>query len=645
MLSVRDLSVSLGPETAPIDIVSGVSFSIGKREILGLVGESGCGKSITSLAVMGLLPQPGPRIRTGQITLAGADVTQLQPWQRVEAGHGHIAMIFQEPMTSLNPVRRVGDQIAEAVRVHDGVSGAAALARARELLDMVRIPDAALQLSAYPHQLSGGQRQRIMIAIALACRPQVLIADEPTTALDVTIQIQILGLLRDLCNRLGMSILFITHDMGVIAQLVDRVAVMYAGRIVETAAVACAVRSARSSLYPRADGLHAGAKLGRPSPADDTRTGTATRDDCRRLCFRATLRRRARGVPRGDAAAPSRVRGARNALRLPARRWEPGMNRDAILDVRDLKTSFNVKRSGRKYRVQAVDGVSLSLAEGEVLGIVGESGCGKTTVGRSIVRLVQPDSGTINFKGTDVLAARGSTLRELRLNIRMVFQDPYASLNPRRSIGDSVAEAGDINGVFKSRAERTAQITSTLTSVGLDPSFAERYPHELSGGQRQRAGIARAILPTPAVIIADEPVSALDVSVQAQVLNLMMDLREQLKLSMLFISHDLGVIGQISDRVAVMYMGRIVELADTRTILERPLHPYTQALMLAVPRPDPTKRIAGAIETGEPPSQFNRPIGCAYAARCPMANSRCLAEIPLLRPFGQNNRMIACHNL
>ena len=242
-------------------------------------------------------------------------------------------------------------------------------------------------------------------------------------------------------------------------------------------------------------------------------------------------------------------------------------------DVRDVKTSFNVKRSGRKYRVQAVDGVSLSLAEGEVLGIVGESGCGKTTVGRSIVRLVQPDSGTINFKGTDVLAARGSTLRDLRLNIRMVFQDPYASLNPRRSIGDSVAEAGDINGIFKSRADRTVQIASTLTSVGLDPSFAERYPHELSGGQRQRTGIARVILPPPAVIIADEPVSALDVSVQAQVLNLMMDLREQLKLSLLFISHDLGVIGQISDRVAVMYMGRIVELADTRTILRAAASP------------------------------------------------------------------------
>ncbi len=321
------------------------------------------------------------------------------------------------------------------------------------------------------------------------------------------------------------------------------------------------------------------------------------------------------------------------------------MNRDAILDARDVKISFKIKRSGRKYRVRAVDGVSLSLAEGEVLGIVGESGCGKTTMGRSIVRLVQPDSGTIKFKGTDVLTARGSILRQLRLNIRMVFQDPYASLSPRRSIGDSVAEASDINGVFKSRSDRTAQIASTMTSVGLDPSFAERYPHELSGGQRQRAGIARAILPTPAIIVADEPVSALDVSVQAQVLNLMMDLREQLKLSMLFISHDLGVIGQISDRVAVMYMGRIVELADTRTLLQRPLHPYTQALMLAVSRPDPTKRIAGAIEIGEPPSQFNRSIGCAYAARCPMANSRCLAEMPQLRFFGQNTRMIACHNL
>jgi oligopeptide/dipeptide ABC transporter ATP-binding protein len=321
------------------------------------------------------------------------------------------------------------------------------------------------------------------------------------------------------------------------------------------------------------------------------------------------------------------------------------MKRDAILDVRELKTSFDVKRSGRRYRVRAVDCVSLSLAEGEVLGIVGESGCGKTTLGRSIVRLVQPDSGTVNYKGADVMAARGSALHALRLKIRMVFQDPYASLNPRRSIGDSVAEAGDINGIFKSRSERMALITSTLTAVGLDPSYGARYPHELSGGQRQRTGIARAILPTPAVIIADEPVSALDVSVQAQVLNLMMDLREQLNLSILFISHDLGVIGQISDRVAVMYTGRIVELADTRTILKRPLHPYTQALMLAVPRPDPAKRIAGAIETGEPPSQLNRPIGCAYAARCPMANGRCRVETPNLRYFGENTQMVACHNL
>lgn len=321
------------------------------------------------------------------------------------------------------------------------------------------------------------------------------------------------------------------------------------------------------------------------------------------------------------------------------------MSGDAILSVRDLRTSFNVKRSGRRYRVQAVDGVSLSLAEGEVLGIVGESGCGKTTVGRSIVRLVQPDSGAIDFKGADVIGARGAALRELRLNIRMVFQDPYASLNPRRLIGDSVAEAGDINGVFKSRAERSALIGRTLMAVGLDPSFAERYPHELSGGQRQRVGIARAILPTPAVIIADEPVSALDVSVQAQVLNLLMDLREELKLSMLFISHDLGVIGLISDRVAVMYMGRLVELADTSTILDRPLHPYTRALMAAVPTPDPSKRIVGAVELGEPPSHFTRPPGCAYAARCPLAGSRCLAEVPDLRAIGADNRVVACHHV
>ncbi|TPQ30517.1 peptide ABC transporter ATP-binding protein [Bradyrhizobium guangdongense] len=321
------------------------------------------------------------------------------------------------------------------------------------------------------------------------------------------------------------------------------------------------------------------------------------------------------------------------------------MSGDAILEIRDLKVSFRVRRAGRKYQVQAVDGASLSLAEGEVLGIVGESGCGKTTVGRSIVGLVQPDSGAISFRGGEMIGAGGTKLREMRLNVRMVFQDPYASLNPRRTIGDAVAEAGDINGFFKSRAERSAAISATLTAVGLDPSFAARYPYELSGGQRQRVGIARAILPTPSIVIADEPVSALDVSVQAQVLNLMMDLREELRLSMLFISHDLGVIGQISSRVAVMYMGRIVEQAATRAVLDQPLHPYTRALVAAIPKPDPTKRILGAIETGEPPSLFKRPPGCAYAARCPLASDRCLVDVPQLRPAGTDGRAVACHNV
>jgi len=321
------------------------------------------------------------------------------------------------------------------------------------------------------------------------------------------------------------------------------------------------------------------------------------------------------------------------------------MSGEAILDVRDLKVSFSVRRAGRKHRVQAVDGVSLSLAEGEVLGIVGESGCCKTTMGRSIVGLVRPDSGTISFKGADVTGARGASLREMRLNVRMVFQDPYASLNPRRAIGDAVAEAGDINGFFKSRAERSAAIAATLTAVGLDPSFAARYPYELSGGQRQRVGIARAILPTPSIVIADEPVSAIDVSVQAQVLNLMMDLREQLSLSMLFISHDLGVIGRISSRVAVMYMGRIVEQAGTRTVLDHPLHPYTRSLVAAIPKADPSKRILGAIETGEPPSLFKRPHGCAYAPRCPLASERCLVEVPELRSTGADDRTLACHNI
>jgi oligopeptide/dipeptide ABC transporter ATP-binding protein len=321
------------------------------------------------------------------------------------------------------------------------------------------------------------------------------------------------------------------------------------------------------------------------------------------------------------------------------------VNAKTILEVQDLQTSFTVRRAGRRMRVQAVDGVSLSLAEGEVLGIVGESGCGKTTVGRSIMRLTQADSGRVMFRGVDVLAARGTALHDLRLNIRMIFQDPYASLNPRRAIGDSVAEAGDINGAFASRAERARRIAESLSAVGLDPSFAARHPHELSGGQRQRVGIARAILPTPTMVIADEPVSALDVSIQAQVLNLLMDLRETLRLSLLFISHDLGVIGHVSDRVAVMYMGRIVELAHTRAILDRPLHPYTRALMAAVPKPDPAQRIAGATELGEPPSQLARPAGCAYAPRCPLANGRCRAETPALRRLSDDERMVACHNV
>jgi oligopeptide/dipeptide ABC transporter ATP-binding protein len=314
-----------------------------------------------------------------------------------------------------------------------------------------------------------------------------------------------------------------------------------------------------------------------------------------------------------------------------------------ILAVEELRVHFDVKRAGKRIRVQAVDDVTLTLAEGEVLGIVGESGCGKTTVGRSIMRLAQPQGGKVVFRGADVLGARGKGLNDLRLQVRMVFQDPYASLNPRRTIGDSIAEAGDINGTFASRADRARQVADSLSAVGLDPSFATRYPHELSGGQRQRVGIARAILPVPAIVIADEPVSALDVSVQAQVLNLLMDLRERLKLSMIFISHDIGVIGYVSHRVAVMYMGRIVEMADARTILEHPTHPYTLALMAAVPRPDPSLRIEGAMPASEPPSQFNRADGCAYAPRCPLASDRCRVEAPSLRSLGA--RMVACHNV
>jgi oligopeptide/dipeptide ABC transporter ATP-binding protein len=321
------------------------------------------------------------------------------------------------------------------------------------------------------------------------------------------------------------------------------------------------------------------------------------------------------------------------------------MSGSALLDVEDLHTGFSVRRAGRALRVAAVDGVSLTLGDGEVLGLVGESGCGKTTVGRSIMQLARPQQGRVMFRGVDLLSAQGMRQRELRLNIRMVFQDPYASLNPRRTIGDSVAEAGDINHAFRDRADRQHRVETTLASVGLDPTLANRFPHELSGGQRQRVGIARAILPVPSIIIADEPVSALDVSVQAQVLNLLMDLREKLRLSMIFISHDLGVIGHVSDRIAVMYMGRIVETADTEALLVEPAHPYTRALLAAVPKPDASVRIEGAMPTSEPPSQFAALAGCAFAPRCPLATDRCRIETPQVRRWGADQRLVACHNI
>jgi oligopeptide/dipeptide ABC transporter ATP-binding protein len=316
-----------------------------------------------------------------------------------------------------------------------------------------------------------------------------------------------------------------------------------------------------------------------------------------------------------------------------------------LLSVQDLHTGFSVRRGGKKVRVPAVDGVSLTLSAGEVLGIVGESGCGKTTVGRSVMRLAKADSGQVLFQGRDVLQAEGADLNDLRLNIRMVFQDPFASLNPRRTIGHSIAEAGDINGAFTSTQDRRDRIADSLNAVGLDPSFAHRFPHELSGGQRQRVGIARAVLPVPKIVIADEPVSALDVSVQAQVLNLLMDLREDLNLSMIFISHDIGVIGFVSDRVAVMYMGRVVESDATKALLASPAHPYTKALMEAIPVVGPNRRIQAASALSEPPSQFHRATGCAYAPRCPLASSVCHETAPDLRPLSSSGRVVACHNV
>ncbi|ADP12080.1 Putative ABC transporter ATP-binding protein [Erwinia sp. Ejp617] len=562
VLSVRDLSVSFTREGQHIQAVKNLSLDVHAGETLAIVGESGSGKSVTSLALMRLVEQGGGTLDSGSIWFhrrqqPPVDLATLTQSQLRRIRGADMAMIFQEPMTSLNPVFSVGEQIAESIRLHQGKNHAGALAEARRMLDLVRIPEAKNVLSRYPHQLSGGMRQRVMIAMALSCRPALLIADEPTTALDVTIQAQILQLIRVLQKEMQMGVIFITHDMGVVAEMADRVQVMYRGDVVESGSVE-AIFSRPQQPYTRAL-LAAVPKLGemagRDLPAKFPLTDTGVT---------------ATEVPQDTV----------DRQKAP------------ILQVRDLVTRFDI-RSGIfnrvKRRVHAVEKVSFDLRAGETLALVGESGCGKSTTGRSLLRLVASQGGSITFNGQRIDRLSGPALSHVRRDIQFIFQDPYASLDPRLTVGYSIMEPLLIHGIARGQ-EAEQRVASLLERVGLLAEHARRYPHEFSGGQRQRICIARALALNPKVVIADEAVSALDVSVQAQIINLMLDLQREFGIAFLFISHDMAVVERISHRVAVMYLGQIVEIGPRQAVFEHPQHPYTRKLMASVPVADPAHR-------------------------------------------------------
>ncbi|MNX43320.1 Glutathione import ATP-binding protein GsiA [compost metagenome] len=573
LLSVRDLTVSFRADGGARRAVDGLSFDVAPGETLALVGESGCGKSTTALAVLRLLAA-GSQTQ-GHILFNGVDLAGLPAKQLRQVRGRDIAMIFQEPMTSLNPVLSIGRQIAEAIRCHENIDRAALRQRTLELLARARIPDPERRIDDYPMQLSGGQRQRVMIAMAIACRPRLLIADEPTTALDVTIQAQILQLLDELRHDLGMSVLLITHDLGVVRQWADRVIVMHGGRKLEEAPAA-QLFAAPSHPYTR--GL-LGASL-------HARDGLHYRQA--RLPEIVVSRTEATGEPRFTLRTSDGVSDpGRDAPHLAS----PAIHKDAapLLSVRGLATRYEGRRGAAFL---AVDGVSFDIAHGETLGLVGESGSGKSSLSRTLLRLTPAHAGQALLRGADLLALSERALKPWRRHIQMVFQDPYASLNPRHTVHDILAAVLNVHGV-RNRVERDRRVADILDNVGLPADAARRYPNEFSGGQRQRIGIARALITRPSLVVLDEPVSALDVSVQAQILNLLVDLKHELGLSYLFISHDLAVVRYLCDRVMVMNQGRIVEQGTPEAIWSQPAHPYTKTLLAAVPAAPPLVSFTG----------------------------------------------------
>jgi peptide/nickel transport system ATP-binding protein len=654
LLEIRGLDIRLLAGSRTLTAVDGLDLSIRHGETFALLGESGCGKSLTALALMRLLPasfQAGAE----WIGFDGTDLCALSEQGMRRMRGGRLGMIFQEPMTSLNPVLCIGEQIAEAVRQHDRLKGAAIEARVVELLQAVGIPAPARRAGEYPHQLSGGMKQRVMIAMALAGRPQLLIADEPTTALDVTVQAQVLRLLKALQAQTGMAMLLITHDLGVVAENADRLAVMYAGQIVETGDVKAffqrprhpysrklfeslpdrdrrdrplaVIRGAVPALEPIFDGC-------RFAPRCDLAVARCSREAP--LWHAVAPGQGVRCLRYADAplASHSRQTGHPHAGHSPvAKRAEP------LLVVDDLKVHFPIRRGLLQRvvgQVKAVDGVSLSMTPGRSLALVGESGCGKTTLGKAVLQLLPSSGGRVLCAGEDLTRLKGRALRRYRSALQIIFQDPMSAMNPRLRIEKIVAEG--MQRLCLNQAQRRQRVVELLDQVGLPAAAASRFPHEFSGGQRQRICIARALAVRPRLIVCDEPTSALDVSVQAQVINLLQRLQRELGLSYLFISHNLSVVAYLADEVAVMYLGRIVERGPVDQVLERPAHPYTRALLSAVPVADPACRQTPIRLAGDMPSPIRPPSGCHFHPRCDLARESCRGAYPPTTELGSGHK-------
>ena len=662
LLKVEELSVWFGSDQQPLRAVDKISFDIRRGETFALLGESGSGKSMTALSLLQLIPQPAGRIKGGRVLLDGQDLMQYSEAQMRSVRGNRIAMIFQEPMTSLNPVLTVEQQITETLYQHTSLRGAQAQQRALDYLDAVGIPAAKQRLRDFPHQLSGGMKQRVMIAVALACQPDLLIADEPTTALDVTIQAQVLQLLKQIQQDTGMAVMLITHDLGIVADNVDHLAVMYAGQIVEQAPREAFFAEPRhpysQKLFAAVPDRHKrGQRLdvikGSVPALNKVFSGCRFAERCDNAwlyCHQAVPRwvsENGVGVrchlhdPQVKDKPTLRKLGPKST----GKPQNPDTGRQSLLQVNSLKVHFPIQRGLFKHvvgHVKAVDNIDLTIQQGHTLALVGESGCGKTTVGKAILQLLKPTAGSVSFAGMDLTGLDKTALRAQRRQMQIIFQDPFSSMNPRMQVGAIIEEGMLAQTPEMDEGQRHTRVQDLLRQVGLPPESAQRYPHEFSGGQRQRVCIARVLAVSPQLIVCDEPTSALDVSVQAQILNLLKDLQDTHGLSYLFITHNLSVVDYLAHNVAVMYLGRIVEQGSVSQVMQSAKHPYTQALLSAIPELDRSGKREVIRLQGELPSPIQPPSGCHFHPRCPQAMPVCQQSYPTQTSLA-DGQWVSCH--